>query len=270
MNGQQSPFLRLPPELRLMIYEKLCKYHYMPAVDNLSHVLINILVVTRHHALQASSDCLSNVHPSALPDQSAWPLNIKHVSTSFTCSILATCRLIHTEARHLPSLLPTRFLIEHDCLLLEKALFLERILSKSPDYTAKWSNKINWYKMDRGYNLDASSTETFIARASAAIFRPAATPPPEVVVFINNFKRTPGTDLPEDPYQFTGFIAIMRDVFSRRTGDLTIMWRPKPDADEVLSCGYRNDAWFDGRKSESPESPKRVTRGQWVEEWGED
>jgi hypothetical protein len=124
--------------------------------------------------------------------------------------------------------------------------------------------------VDCGYNLDASSTETFIARALSSIFRPPATPPPEVVVFINNFKLTPGTDLPEDPYQFTAFIAIVRDAFSRRTGDLTIMWRPKPDADEVLSCGYRNGAWFDDRKSGSPESPKRVTRRQWAEEWEED
>jgi hypothetical protein len=124
--------------------------------------------------------------------------------------------------------------------------------------------------VDCGYNLDASSTDIFIARALSSIFRPPATPPPEVVVFINNFKRTPGTELPDDPYQFTAFIAIMRDAFRRRTGDLTIMWRPKPDADEVLSCGYRDGAWFDDRESGSLGSLKRVTKTQWVEEWEED
>jgi hypothetical protein len=40
MNDQQSPFLKLPAEIRLMVYDKLCKHHYMPAVDRLSHVLI--------------------------------------------------------------------------------------------------------------------------------------------------------------------------------------------------------------------------------------
>jgi hypothetical protein len=38
MNNEPFPFLKLPAELRLMVYANLCKYHPVPAVDKRLHV----------------------------------------------------------------------------------------------------------------------------------------------------------------------------------------------------------------------------------------
>jgi hypothetical protein len=164
-------------------------------------------------------------------------------------------------------------LIKNDDGLYLITLLLDLIILRSSGFPASVSPKLEWYDLAAADTLDKAFIETFIDRCSASISRPgqvAGPSPPEVLVFIGFNPQQKVHSLHEPWFRFQDFVSLMRRSFGQRTGDFRMMWYLGPDTDEVVSCGYKEGAWYDERDMSHSGTPERVTKQQWAEYWKED
>jgi hypothetical protein len=164
-------------------------------------------------------------------------------------------------------------LIKNDDGLYLIILLFDSIISRSLGFKARVSPKLDWYNLAVADTLDTASFEIFIDRCSACISRPghaAGSSPPEVIVFMEFNPQQKAHASRQIWFGFQDFVLLMRRSFGQRTGDLRIMWYLGPDTNEVVSCGYKEGAWYDEREIPLSGTPERVTKQQWTEDWEEE